>query len=108
MPDGTEYTVVPGALRKMTFELSTATQKWKSMIAKVDEMKLGEDDLGVLAHAAEYVTGYNEANGVIVGRLEEGTGVLEATTTTLDDVATNYEKREADWYEEFGYINKEM
>ncbi|GAB3468683.1 hypothetical protein [Actinophytocola sediminis] len=106
MPDGTGYPIVPGALREMTFELSTAARRWKTMIAKVDEMKLGADDLGVLANAAEYVTGYNEANEVIVDRLDEVTGVLDATATTINDVATNYEMRSAEWYEEFGYINR--
>lgn len=107
MPDGTEYTVVPGALRKMTVELIAATERWKTMIAKVDQLKLGENDLGVLANAADYVEGHNAANEVVVEKLEDGAKVFDNTTTTLDDVAKNYEKKEAEWYEEFGYINKE-
>lgn len=108
MPDGTEYTVVPEALRKMVIGIDDATTKWKGAVAKLDSLKIGKNDLGLLGRAAEYPAGYEEVNELIVDKLDEGTKTLESTSETLDSVARHYEKKEADWYSEFGYIEKEM
>jgi hypothetical protein len=106
MPDG--YTVVPDSLRAMATELRDAGTEWTTMCGDVQRLLMTPLTLGALGEAANYPTAYNDILYGIVEQLLKGTTSLTDTASTVAQVARYYSDKDADYYEEFGYLESEM
>jgi hypothetical protein len=113
MPDqsfeGTSYEVVPGALRKAQQAWEDAKVEWEFFTLVVrDDLAMGESDMGLLGKKVDFPGKYNRARAEIEDKLEKGARALQDTSDQLDVVATEYESKDADYYEKFGYLEKEL
>lgn len=106
MPDG--YTVVPESLLSMADALSDAHRDWAAMRDTIDGLVLQTLSLGVLGEASAYPSGYNDIKDEVVTKLADGETSLEETSRTLKKVAKFYNEKDAEYYEQFGYIESDM
>ncbi|CAM3361352.1 hypothetical protein KIPE111705_04800 [Kibdelosporangium persicum] len=106
MTDG--YKVVPDALGDMWEGLSDAERDWADMRDSVDSLVLGTLSLGVLGELSSYSTAYNDVKDVVVDKLAVGRESLHDTAKALEKVAKFYNEQEAEYYEQFGYVEDEM
>jgi hypothetical protein len=102
------YTVVPEALLAMVDALRDAHRDWAAMKDTLDGLVLQTWSLGVLGEASAYPDGYNNIKDEVVTKLTEGERSLDGTSRTLEKVAKYYNEKDAEYYEQFGYIESEM
>ncbi|MGI8306901.1 hypothetical protein [Saccharopolyspora hattusasensis] len=98
-----DYTVVPQALRKNVKFLYDAADAWGKALQALAGKDLDEDDLGLLGSPSSATRNHNLALADALDRLKEGQEVLEKAASTLKAVADDYESRDAEYYEKFGY-----
>lgn len=107
MPDSGEnsgYEVVPDALRKAQKAWSAAQVEWDFFQLVVrDDLVMSSGDMGLLGRAKDFPQTYNEARAMIEDKLGTGARVLEDASDQLNVVATEYESKDAEYYEKFGY-----
>lgn len=106
MPDG--YTVVPESLLSMVDALRDAHRDWTTMKDTLDSLALGTWSFGVLGEAAGYPDRYNIIKDEVVTKLADGGAVLDETSRTLEKVAKHYNEKDAEYYEQFGYLESDM
>jgi hypothetical protein len=106
MSDG--YTVVPESLLSMSRVLRGAHQDWLAMRGDLDRLVLQSLSLGVLGEASNYPASYNGIKDDIVDRLAQGEESIHDTSRALEKVAKFYAEKDAEYYEQFGYIESEM
>jgi hypothetical protein len=102
------YRVVPDALRDMWEGLGDAHRDWGDMRDSVDNLVLRTLSLGVLGELSSYSTAYNDVKDVVVDKLTVGHEALHETAKALEKVAKFYIEQEAEYYEQFGYVESEM
>ncbi|WP_414937837.1 hypothetical protein [Amycolatopsis sp. cmx-11-51] len=103
--EGTGYYVVPDALRKNTDAWVTAGDAWYEFF------KLGGDyaamsniDMGLLGVKTGFPRDYNVARETILKTARTGFEQIQEVRDNLDKVAKDYEDRDAEYYEQFGYM----
>jgi hypothetical protein len=106
MPDG--YTVVPESLLSMSKALRDAHQAWLGMRSNLDRLVLQSLSLGVLGELSGYPDSYNDIRDAVVDKLAEGEQSIQDTSMALEKVAKFYNEKDAEYYEQFGYIESEM
>lgn len=102
------YEVVPGALRKSATELSQVADAWQAAKDKLEGQTMRPDELGLLGEEQDVPGSYNEALSAVLERLGQGFAALNNATTTMSEVATAYEAKEADYFTTFGYLAEQV
>ena len=102
----TDYTVVPQAIRANVKFLFEAADAWGRAYQVLHGKELADDDLGLLGQPSAATRNHNDAIADALVRLKEGRDVLERAANDLKAVADDYESRDAEYYETFGYINE--
>ena len=106
--EGTGYEVVPEALRDAEKAWDTAMINWEFFHLVVrDDLVMGAGDMGLLGREQNFPAAYNAACTEIVDKLKAGARTLEASRDELDAVAREYEAKDAEYYEKFGYLSSE-
>ncbi|MGW5643700.1 hypothetical protein [Saccharopolyspora sp. NPDC003762] len=103
-----DYTVVPKALRANVKFLFEAADAWERAYQALSGKELNDDDLGLLGGPSSATRNHNLAVADALQRLKEGQEVLEKAANSLRDVADEYESRDAEYYENFGYLKANM
>jgi hypothetical protein len=107
--EGESYEVVPDSLRKAQKAWDQAAFEWGAFQLLVrDRLDMGDGDMGLLGSATGFPGEYNEARVLIEKKLGDGARALQDANDQLDKVATEYESKDADYYEKFGYIGEEL
>lgn len=107
--EGTSYEVVPAALRKAQKAWSAAQVEWEFFQLVVrDDLFMNNGDMGLLGREQNFPQAYNEARTMIEDKLGAGARVLQDASDQLDVVATEYESKDAEYYEKFGYLGEEL
>jgi hypothetical protein len=106
MSDG--YTVVPESLLSMSRALRGAHQDWLAMRSGLDRLVLQSLSFGVLGELSGYPDSYNGIRDDVVDKLAEGEDSIHDTSMTLEKVAKFYNEKDAEYYEQFGYLESEM
>jgi hypothetical protein len=106
MTDG--YTVVPESLLDMVEGLRNAHLDWADMRDKIDGLTLDTLSLGILGELSNYSSTYNDVKDVVADKLTEGYESLHSTARTLEQVAKFYNEKDAEYYEQFGYLASEV
>ncbi|PKW14279.1 hypothetical protein [Saccharopolyspora spinosa] len=101
-----DYTVVPQALRKNVTFLYEAADAWGRAHRALFGMELDDSDLGLLGGPSGATRNHNLAVADALERLKEGQEVLEKAAESLKTVADEYESRDAEYYEKFGYMRE--
>ncbi|MEV6912530.1 hypothetical protein [Amycolatopsis sp. NPDC051071] len=103
--EGADYYVVPDALRKNTDAWVAAGDSWYEFL------KLGGDyaamatlDMGLLGMKTGFARDYNTARETILKTTRLGFEQIQEVRANLDKVAKEYEARDAEYYERFGYM----
>ncbi|WP_409492364.1 hypothetical protein [Amycolatopsis sp. cmx-11-12] len=103
--EGTGYYVVPDALRKNADAWVNTGDAWNEFL------KLGSDyavmvplDMGLLGMKTNFDRDYNAAREAIMKTTRTGIEQIEDVKAALDKVAKEYENRDAEYYEKFGYM----
>ena len=104
----TDYRVVPGALRSNVKFLHEASDAWGKAHQSLTGMELAGDDLGILGDPSSATRNHNAAIQDALDRLRKGQEVLERAADELKGVADDYESRDAEYYEKFGYLRESM
>lgn len=101
----TDFRVVPGALHKMTGALSGAARAWHDITMVIQSLSMQSLDLGLLGEATDYPDRYNELKNLVGDQLEDGVTVWRDMANALGEVAQTYADKDAEWYEQFNYID---
>ncbi|WP_190816570.1 hypothetical protein [Saccharopolyspora pogona] len=104
----TDYTVVPQALHANVKFLYDAADAWGKAHQALSGKDLSEDDLGLLGEPSAATRNHNLALTDALERLKEGQEVLEKAASSLKAVADEYESRDAEYYEKFGYMRENL
>ncbi|GAA0508539.1 hypothetical protein GCM10011581_19450 [Saccharopolyspora subtropica] len=104
----TDYSVVPQALRANVKLLFEAADAWDRAYQALSGNELSDDDLGLLGELSAATKNYNAALAEALQRLKKGQEVLEKAANSLKAVADDYESRDAEYYEKFGYLKANM
>jgi hypothetical protein len=102
-----DFAVVPEALRDMWAGLLEAHDDWDTMRKTLNSYVLDTFSYGVLGELATYSSSYNAMREEIVARLSVGVESLWDTARTLESVAKHYSQKDAEYYEQFGYLEAE-
>lgn len=102
------YMVVPDALSGMKHALLEAAETWETLKTTVDDLTMASLDLGLLGESVDYPDSYNGVKDDIVDKLSTGHDVLASTGEALTDAVTTYQNQDAEYYEDFGYIESEL
>ena len=103
-----DFRVVPEALQANVKFLQEASDAWQEAADKLRGKELAEDDLGLLGQVEGVPRKHNEALQSCLDKLKEGRKALESAARALGQVAAEYRSRDAEYYEQFGYINEKM
>jgi len=98
------FQVVPTSLIKMATALTTAAQTWHGVASQVVGMRMEPLDLGLLGAAKDYPGRYNELKDLVHDQLDEGVVVWQEMAEAMKTVAETYAAKDAEWYEQFGYL----
>ncbi|KZB79395.1 hypothetical protein [Amycolatopsis regifaucium] len=103
--EGTGYYVVPDALRKNTEAWQTASNAWNEFLRLgSDYAAMAETDMGLLGMKTGFPRDYNAARETILKTTRLGIEQIDDVRDNLDKVAKEYENRDAEYYERFGYM----
>lgn len=101
-----DFRVVPEALQANVKFLQEASDAWQEAADKLRGKELAEDDLGLLGQVEGVPRKHNEARQSCLDKLKEGRKALESAARALGQVAAEYRSRDAEYYEQFGYIDE--
>ncbi|WP_340681907.1 hypothetical protein LCL61_24645 [Amycolatopsis coloradensis] len=103
--EGTGYYVVPDALRKNTEAWVTTGDAWREFVDRgSDYAAMAPADMGLLGMKTGFPTDYNVARETILKTARIGIEQIDEVRGNLDKVAKEYENRDAEYYEKFGYM----
>lgn len=102
------YEVVPGALTDMANLLVESTNTWLDLRAGMTTWTMESFTLGVLGEMQGYPAGYNEILAEVISKVDLAAESFVATEQALRAVAADYEAQEAEFYEQFGYVEEEL
>jgi hypothetical protein len=112
MPDaieGTSYEVVPDALRGAQKAWEAAKVEWEFFQLVIrDDLVMRSGDMGLLGREQNFPEAYNGARAEIEDKLSTGARALQDSSDELDAVATEYESKDAAYYEKFGYLGEKL
>ncbi|MEU3623157.1 hypothetical protein [Amycolatopsis coloradensis] len=104
--DGTGYYVVPDALRKNTDAWVIAGDAWYEFLKLAgDYAAMSDSDMGLLGRKTNFPRDYNVARETILKTTRTGYEQIQEVRDNLDKVAKDYEDRDAEYYERFGYMS---
>jgi hypothetical protein len=107
--EGESYEVVPDSLRKAQKAWDQAAFEWGAFQLMVrDRLDMGPGDMGLLGRVTDFPDEYNEARVAIERKLGAGVRALQDASEQLDKVAKEYESKDAEYYEKFGYLGEEL
>lgn len=102
------FTVVTESLLDMVKGLRNAHMDWSDMRDTIDGLALDTLSLGVLGELSSYSSTYNDVKDLVADKLTEGYESLHSTARTLEQVAKFYNEKDAEYYEQFGYLASEV
>ena len=104
MPD---FRVVPEALRANVTQLEEAANLWQEAHNMLLKGKMADDAFGLLGQAENVAGQYHEAWKDVVQKLNRGHDALARAATALGLVAADYERMDAAYYGQFGYLDRQ-
>jgi hypothetical protein len=106
-----DYRVVPEALRANVTQLDEAATLWQEAHNMLLEGRLEggmrDDAFGLLGRNEDVGEQYNKALQDVVDKLARGHKALASAAAALDRVADDYERMDAAYYDQFGYLDQQ-
>ncbi|APU22101.1 hypothetical protein [Actinoalloteichus sp. GBA129-24] len=103
-----DFQVVPEALRDNVRKIYDIADSWSGAKDLATGQYMAARDLGFLGEHENVPSTYNDAVDTIIEKLTLGFEALNNAGDALGDVADDYESRDAEFYQEFGYINESL
>jgi uncharacterized protein YukE len=101
-----DYRVVPEALRANVTQLDEAAALWQEARKLLLAGTMHDDAFGWLGRAEDIAGQYNKAWQGVLDKLARGQEALARAATALDRVAEDYERMDAAYYDQFGYLDQ--
>jgi hypothetical protein len=101
------YRVVPEALRANVTQLDEAAKLWREAHKTLLAGTMPDDAFGLLGRAEDIAGQYNKAWQGVLDKLARGQDALARAATALDRVADDYERMDAAYYDQFGYLDQQ-
>jgi uncharacterized protein YukE len=102
-----DYRVVPEALRSNVTQLDEAADLWQEAHSMLLKGKMPDNAFGWLGRAEDIAGQYNKAWQGVLDKLARGQEALARAATALDRVADDYERMDAAYYDQFGYLDRQ-
>lgn len=103
---GIGYYVVPDALRKNATAWEDVQHNLMGLVETArNDWNMNDGDMGIIGRNTNFVKQYNEARNEIIEKVVKDSYQSMETKEKLDNVATTYEDKDAEYYKKFGYLS---